>query len=76
MEDRETYEAIWEELKLIGYQDGDDVLYFHFIEAYDYSNVNYFDINIEELEEAMGVNVGYNNQIDIIGIWEIEPEYP
>ena len=58
MDDRETYEAIWEELKLIGYQEGDDVLYFHFIEACDYSNVNYFDINIEEFEEAMGVNVG------------------
>ena len=58
MEDRETFKAIWEELKLLGYQKGDDVLYFHFIEACDYSNVNYFDINIEEFEEAIGVNVG------------------
>lgn len=52
------YENIWWELMNMGYDEGDDITYYEFVEACDKAGIDRDDIDIDTFSEIFKVNIG------------------
>ena len=51
-------DAIWEGLSNLGYGEGDDIPYFHFVECCEECGLSAEDIKVEKFARKFGVNIG------------------
>lgn len=52
------YENIWWELMNMGYDEGDDITYYDFVDACDEAGTDSDDIDIDDFSEIFKVNIG------------------